>query len=61
MLTVGDNGPGISEQELHKLFRPFSKLKEHTNLNPNGNGLGLSICKLLCKKLGGDVIVRSEP
>lgn len=60
-VTVADNGPGISEEDQRKLFKPFSKLKEHKNLNPNGNGLGLNICKLICKKLGGDIKVTSRP
>ena len=30
-------------------------------MNLNGNGLGLNICKELCKKLGGDILVRSRP
>jgi hypothetical protein len=30
-------------------------------MNPNGSGLGLNICKELCKKLGGDISVKSRP
>lgn len=44
-ISVLDNGPGISAQDKKRLFRPFSKLKASAHLNPNGNGLGLSICK----------------
>jgi chemotaxis protein histidine kinase CheA len=36
-------------------------LNDSKNLNPNGNGLGLSICKNICKNLGGDIVVRSQP
>ena len=40
---------------------PFSKLKDTKKINPNGNGLGLNICKMLCRKLGGDITVSSRP
>ena len=52
-----DNGPGISENDIKKLFKPFSTLADNSKLNPNGNGLGLNICKMICKNLGGDINV----
>lgn len=30
-------------------------------MNPNGNGLGLSICKSICNNLGGDITLCSQP
>jgi signal transduction histidine kinase len=54
-ISVFDNGPGISPADKSKLFKPFSKLAAHSHLNPNGSGLGLSICKLICQSLGGDI------
>jgi signal transduction histidine kinase len=56
-ITVHDNGPGIAVEDQRKLFKPFSKIDAHKKLNPNGNGLGLSICKLICNGLGGDITV----
>lgn len=58
-ISVFDNGPGISPVDKSKLFKPFSKLAAHSHLNPNGSGLGLSICKLICQSLGGDISVHS--
>ena len=60
-MTVANNGSGISEEDQNKLFKPFSKLKDTKKINPNGNGLGLNICKMLCRKLGGDITVSSRP
>ena len=54
-ISVIDNGPGISEEFRPKLFQPFSKHEVHKKVNPNGNGLGLNICKLICRNLGGDI------
>jgi len=59
-ISVTDNGPGISELDQQKLFKPFSKLGAYADLNPNGLGLGLSICKLICNCMGGDIVVESE-
>ena len=44
------------------LFRNFSQVRNDTTarLNPNGNGLGLSICRKIAHLLGGDIKVTSE-
>ena len=55
-----DNGPGIKPGDEAKLFKPFSKLADDKNLNPNGSGLGLNICKLICRNLGGDIKLESS-
>mmetsp|Transcript_14092 Transcript_14092/g.16342 ORF Transcript_14092/g.16342 Transcript_14092/m.16342 type:complete len:143 (+) Transcript_14092:117-545(+) len=59
-LRVEDNGPGISEENLGKLFVNFGTLSEHEQNNPQGTGLGLSICKLLAHKMNGSVYAESE-
>lgn len=59
-MKVIDQGPGISEEGIKKLFVNFQKLNEHNNINKGGTGLGLSICKQLINKMGGEVSVNSE-
>ena len=39
-----DNGKGISEGGIKKLFVNFNKLDENKDQNAGGTGLGLSIC-----------------
>ena len=56
---VEDTGLGISEGQMDKLFKPFSMLEEHKIMNPNGNGLGLSICKSLVNAMGGQIMAAS--
>ena len=59
-IEICDNGRGISEEGLKKLFLDFSSLKEHQGTNLRGTGLGLSICKQLIQKMGGTVGVTSK-
>lgn len=58
-LSIRDYGAGISEENLKNLFVNFSNLSEHRLENPTGRGLGLSICKMLVEKMGGEVSVES--
>lgn len=43
-----------------KLFKDFCSLKSNAHLNPNGVGLGLSICKKICRNLDGDIFCTSQ-
>lgn len=55
MVSVRDNGPGISAEELEKIFKPFYTTKT------NGPGLGLAIVERSVKELNGTVEVNSTP
>lgn len=59
-LSVEDNGQGIKEDFLDKIFEPFYQVQVTDNFNNKGSGLGLSLSKSLAEKLGGDITVRSE-
>ena len=58
-IAVSDEGPGISEGDLGRLFQPFQRLAA-TAQKP-GTGLGLTIVKLLVEQMGGSISVRSTP
>lgn len=60
-IQVADQGIGMTEEHLEGIFKPFHKVNtaESKALNPNGNGLGLSICKKIAECLNGDLIVSS--
>lgn len=49
---VSDNGPGISEEEFEKLFKPFSRFSRS---DTQGMGMGLAICKKLMDVHGGRI------
>ncbi|OGB31885.1 MAG: hypothetical protein A3F78_06140 [Burkholderiales bacterium RIFCSPLOWO2_12_FULL_61_40] len=60
-LQVIDNGIGISEHEMGKLFQPFSQADEGTARKFGGVGLGLSITWRLVELLQGQIRVQSTP
>lgn len=59
-LSVIDNGQGIPENEINKLFKPFTR----TSIKPTGNekstGLGLAIVKKIVDLHNGEITVHSE-
>lgn len=58
-VLVKDTGIGIANEDIPKLFKPFSKLDAGKTLNPNGTGLGLSVVKNIAKALNGTASVTS--
>lgn len=58
-VEVCDQGPGISEQDLHKLFEKFQQLESPDRRIRGGTGLGLSVCKAIIEAHGGQVGVTS--
>lgn len=55
---IKDNGEGLQQNELDKLFVPFSRLPKTATVE--GHGLGLSIVLRIVEKLGGEVGVTSK-
>ena len=58
-IDIEDNGIGISQENINKLFIDFGKLNDDEGMNLQGTGLGLSICKRIIEQMGGQVFVRS--
>jgi len=59
-VEVSDRGPGISEQDIPKLFEKFQQLESPGRRLHRGTGLGLSICKAIMEAHGGLVGVASQ-
>jgi two-component system, sensor histidine kinase and response regulator len=60
LFIVKDTGSGITEQEIGKLFRPFTQIDSSTARKSGGTGLGLAICKSFVEMMGGNINVYSE-
>lgn len=59
-VSVRDDGPGISEEELPKIFQRFYQVGRTSGPGYRGTGIGLAVCKGLLEKMGGRIIVESE-
>ena len=57
-IAVSDDGCGFSEEAVRKAWKPFYRDEESDN-DKNHFGLGLYICWLLCRKLGGRLTVEN--
>lgn len=60
-VCVKDNGFGIEERHLAKIFDKFYRIKDDNTRFINGTGLGLAIVKSLVTDMGGDISVQSAP
>ncbi len=54
-VSVADNGEGIAEQDIHKIFSVFESRKGN-----RGTGLGLPVSKKILREHGGDILVTSQ-
>jgi signal transduction histidine kinase len=60
-VAVKDNGIGIEEKYLPKIFERFFRVKNDKTRSITGTGLGLAIVKGILDSLGGSITVESKP
>jgi signal transduction histidine kinase len=61
MVSVADNGVGMTPEVISKLFRIDTKLTTKGTADEKGTGLGLILCKEFIEKNGGRIGVDSKP
>ena len=61
VVSVSDQGPGISKDDQAKLFKPFQQLGNPMLDHTKGAGLGLLVCRRLVEAHGGRIWVEPEP
>lgn len=60
LFTVTDNGIGIDDQFIDKIFEPFERVNNTTLSGVYGTGLGLTIAKHLTEIMGGSIAAKSK-
>lgn len=58
---VRDNGTGLSPGEERRVFKPFERLPEARELNPEGVGMGLTIARRIVELHSGEIWLEGRP
>ncbi len=61
VIRVRDEGPGIPEADLERVFEPFYRLEHSRNRDSGGTGLGLTIARDIAQAHGGTLILANLP
>lgn len=60
-IEIQDEGPGLTEDDMKKMFGKFARLSAQPTAGEHSTGLGLSIVKKLVEAMNGKVWCESEP
>lgn len=58
---LDDDGPGIPELEMEKVFAPFYRVEASRNRETGGTGLGLAVARSAVRAHGGDIALSNRP
>jgi signal transduction histidine kinase len=59
-IVIEDNGPGIPEDQIERMFQPFVRLDESRSVEGGGIGLGLAIARSIVRNHGGDIALANR-
>lgn len=59
-IYVDDNGPGIPENQIEAVLKPFVRLESSRNRDTGGTGLGLSISATILHTEGGQLEIENR-
>ncbi len=60
VITVEDDGPGISDSEFERVFEPFYRVEASRSRDTGGTGLGLAVVRSIVRGHGGDVVLANR-
>src|SRR4029077_20073146 len=61
VVIVRDRGPGIGDDALQNVFRPYYRLDKSRNRATGGVGLGLTVAQNIVRAHGGEIILSNRP
>lgn len=59
VIEVDDDGPGMPEADIERVFEPFHRLETSRSRETGGIGLGLAVVRAVARSHGGDVVLRN--
>jgi len=59
MMSISDNGPGISETDIAQIFEPFYQVDNSRSKEVKGYGLGMAIMKESIEQMQGKITAES--
>jgi len=59
-ITIEDDGPGIPDRDMGRVFQPFVRLDESRGQETGGIGLGLAIARSIVRGHGGDILLENR-
>jgi signal transduction histidine kinase len=60
LITIDDEGPGIPEQSMSRVFEPFFRVDPARRKSGSGAGLGLAIAKEIVERYGGKLMLQNR-
>jgi signal transduction histidine kinase len=60
-IVIDDDGPGISDADMQRVFEPFHRLEASRNSGTGGVGLGLTIARQAVEREGGSIRLCNRP
>jgi len=60
-IHIDDKGPGLSDEDIERIFDPFVRLEGSRNKETGGVGLGLSIAQTIAQSHGGSIRAGNRP
>ncbi len=61
LVRIADEGPGLTDRDLARAFRPFTRLSSNAKGASDSFGLGLWITRLIAERHGGKITARNNP
>ena len=60
IVEVDDDGPGIPEDEIERMFEAFTRLEQSRSRDTGGSGLGLALARAIIESHGGTLMLANR-